>query len=85
MTYVQYKLLQELLDKIYDMFYDKAEHIDEVGKSSDYVELTHWVKQKHEETKSWANYCNAEDEVLKEIDYDFNYLLNELYDAMEEN
>lgn len=78
MRHEQHEELNELMESIYDMFYDKAEKIEESGNVSEFPELKDWVNEKHKVLKSWASVYNAEDTVLKEIEHDFNYLLNEL-------
>lgn len=85
MTNAEYKLVQGWIDSIYDMLYNKAEQIEESGNVSEFLELKDWVSQKHMEVISKAKMYHANDKVLDEIDYDFNYLLNELDDAINEN
>lgn len=85
MTHEKYEELNDLMESIYDIFYDKAEQIEELDNLSWYLQLKDWLNQRHEEVKSWAVSYNAEDTVLKEIEHDFNYLLNELDVVINEN
>lgn len=85
MTHEKYEELHEWMESLYYWVYNKGEHIEELGNLSDYVELLNLVKNEHDRVKLWANRYNAEDKVLKEIDHDFNYLMNELDNVIKEN
>ena len=82
MTHEKYEVLQEWMGSIYDEFYDRAVYIEEVGHVSEFLKLKDWLNQEYKRVKSWSVGCNAEDKVLKEINHDFNYLLNELDDVI---
>lgn len=85
MTHEQYEQLSQLMESIYDMFYNKAEHIEEAGNVSEFLKLKDWVNRKHNGVKTLLKFSNAEDKVLKEVEHDFNYLLNELDDVIKDN